>query len=267
LFLLLVGVVQVNGRVVFTSLAVFMGLLALTLSGAPTASADGPLQTTMATSGANGISLAVPSSVTFDGDQYLVMPITYTWALTNCTDLTINIYIPGRAKPDDPVMSIPGVRSDTGSIFICPRTMVPPEGSFTQSDLKIFDKMVGADSFQIEASVKPYGSSGEVAMPPLTVKVVKNQTRITKAVVSGSYLEGTAMASTSRGMVVARGTVNVQVRGSKSKAWRSAGSTTFENGKFSVLLSSPLKKLDEVRVNLTECGWCSDASKSFKVKL
>ena len=133
-----------------------------------------------------------------------------------------------------------------------------------------------AGDFDLSGSISSYsfddGATFTSSFDSQTRPVIKNQTVVRQLELKGNRkrgytLYGKATAATqSRGDVGAASTVNVSTKVPKGKNWRRVATVTTDNfGRWTQQIGS-LPKRTKVRVDLSDCLWCTDASQTLTIR-
>jgi hypothetical protein len=116
-----------------------------------------------------------------------------------------------------------------------------------------------------------FSRTSSAAFPSFEVGVIRNKSSLGPIKMKKSAfdlgLSGTATAATvTKGTVGAGGEITIKIKKPGSKKWVS-GTTTYANsfGDWTASLS-PQKKGTQIQAVLTNCGWCTDATRTVKTK-
>jgi hypothetical protein len=238
---------------------------------APTgvASAEG----TMSGATAHASASVAMSDAFFDGPDCIDVPFDVTYAKTPTTaeDITLEVQVAASqaGSNEERTGSVysgyfdAASATERGTVFVCPSSFDPTKGPITVEGTLTTEYYVN-------------GSEQTVALQPnATMKWIRNQTDMSKVSVQKGYsydktskkLSGRVVASTSsKGLIGADGEISLAVKKPGKKKWVSgAKAYVDEFGNWSTTVSG-VPKGSRVRVTLTGCGWCTDASQVVKVR-
>lgn len=209
----------------------------------------------------------------FDGPDCLEVPFDVTYAKTPTTaeDITLEVQVAASQAGSNEERTgtvyssyfDPASATERGTVFVCPSSFDSDRGPITVEGTLTTEYYVN-------------GSEQTVALQPnATLNLIRNQTDMSKVRVRKGYsydktskkLSGRVVATTnSKGLIGADGEISIAVRKPGKKKWVS-GATAYvdEFGNWSTTVSG-IPKGSRVRVTLTGCGWCTDASQTFKVR-
>lgn len=214
------------------------------------------------------------SDVYFDGPDCREVPFDATYAKTPTTaeDITVRIQVSASQAGSNEESSgsvyssyyDPASATERGGIYVCPSTFDDENGPVTVTGTLTTEYYVNGSEQTVELQ------------PAAQMNLVRNQTSMSKVRVRKGYswdkesrtLSGKVTAATSsKGLIGADGDIEIAVKrpGKKSKWVSGASAYPDEFGNWSTTVSG-IPKGSRVRVSLTGCGWCTDASTTFKVK-
>lgn len=206
--------------------------------------------------------------IQFDGSECVYVPWSVDWTFAaGSADVTsgtaaIEMRQPGSSSSNSDTAFFYGDEALSGTeqeeIFFCPFEYTPGQGAF-----------------QVTGSLKSsnYRTDSEQTVPltPMTVNVIQNPTTLgpikVKKTRFGHTISGTATAATvTKGVVGAGGNISIEIRKPKSKRWR-GGLQAFPNsfGEWSTS-AGRLPKGTQIRVTLVDCAWCTEATRTARVK-
>ena len=206
--------------------------------------------------------------IQFDGGDCVTFPVTasFTKTATPLDDVYATVRMemrqPGSNSSDSVSLyygySEPASGSKTEGIFICPSSYNPAAGNFT---------MTGT----LKGEYYVDGSEQTVTFAPIQVGAIQNPTTIGTMKFkkqSGNFYEvsGTATAAApTKGTVGAGGKLTISVKKPGSKRWV-AGATAYADsfGQWSSYLGKQAKGT-QVKVDLADCGWCTNATRTAKI--
>lgn len=208
------------------------------------------------------------SDVQFDGSECVSVPWSVTWSFapsaSEYTDGSVQLEIrqPGSSYSNSSSAFFYASESRSGTkgetFYICPFEYSPQAGAFSVTGT------FKSDNYET-------GAEQTAPIPAISVNAIQNPTSLgpVKIVKTGfGYtVSGTATAATiTKGVVGAGGEVRIEVRKPKSKRW-TGGVMAYPDG-FGNWTSSigRLPKGSDLRVTLTNCRWCTDASRTAKIR-
>lgn len=234
------------------------------LTAAPAAHAAG---SSSASTGEVSVTVNV-GDIAFDGSECVYMPWSVDWSFVPGTaeyasaTAEIELRQPGSSSSNSDTAFFYGDGAIAGTeqerILMCPYEYTPEAGTF-----------------QVTGSLKSsnYSTDAEQTVPlaPMTVNAIQNPTTLgpikVKKTRYGYTLSGTATAATlTKGVVGADGEIRIEIREPKSKKWK-GGLQAYPDsfGKWSTS-TGKLAKGTRIRVTLTDCKWCTNATRAAKVK-
>lgn len=215
-----------------------------------------------------GVSVDV-GAISFDGPDCTKVPVSVSY-----------VRLGSRQDDIDLIVSLdlrqPG--SNTSSATY-PRVIISGSGpGVIQDSLQVcpgeYSKEAG--DFNLSGSIYSYsfddGTSFTSLFDPQTRPVIKNQTVVRQLEVKGNSkrgytLHGKATAATqSQGDIGAASTVTVSVKPPEAGNWRRVATATTDSfGRWTQQIGS-LTKGTKVRVDLSDCLWCTDTSQSITIR-
>jgi hypothetical protein len=240
------------------------GIAALSLVMAAPASAAGS-----STASTNLATVTVSiGDIAFDGSECARLPVPITFTKTGgpadsvSMDVELEMRQPGSsmAETGSDYIGLTEPASGTSSelsFTICPSSYNPAAGNYT---------VTGTLRTEYD-----FSRATTASFPSFEVGAIRNQTTLSPIKMKKSAfdlgLSGTATAATvTKGTVGAGGDITIKIKKPGSKKWIS-GTTTYANsfGDWTASLS-PQKKGTQIQAVLTNCGWCTDATRTVKTK-
>lgn len=229
--------------------------------------ADDQAQTVSTPNGLTNLTVGVPLRAAFNGSEEISFPMNVGWVLYDqaerCAILRANFY------PLNTNETLPWVSGDSIAKAFC-RSGDGRDGT-RQFQVRMIPWMFkdAGDSITLEAWMET--DAGKFTFPAMTIAVDRNVTSIISATYSRQTVKMVAKAQTSRGLVPAEGVSEVRYQLPRSKSWKTvpqdfAASELKRDGSESAQVPRALPKGTNIEVSVRNCGWCSNATKIFKVK-
>lgn len=212
------------------------------------------------------VSYSVPD-VQFDGPDCVEVPAAFTFqkSAPDPTDVSLTATLKlAQAGSNSSIDTSEyfgyfagAAGSGTSDFYVCPYSYEPSAGPFT---------VTGSMESEFDLSSKQ-----TAPFAPVTVNVVQNPVKLGALRFSKSSsfytLTGTAIATApSKGAIGAGGTIVVSIRKPGSKRWVKGTTTSPDSfGAWEAYLSDSVRKGWWVKVDLVDCRWCANASRSAKV--
>lgn len=245
-------------------ITVSVAAIALCMVAVPPASAAG--SSSAATSHIS--STLNVGDVQFDGNECVELPVSVSYSKTATTaddingEVNLDLRQAGSNSSNTAYAyfgySDPASGTEIEKISVCPYSYNLAAGGYTLTG-----------SLKSEYYVN--GSQQTANFAPVQVGVIQNPTtlgaiKFKKS--SGSYydISGTATASTvTRGTLGASGKITISIKKPGSKRWIAGTTTSADSfGQWSAYIGKQAKGT-QVKVDLTECGWCSNATRTAKI--
>ena len=234
-----------------------------------TAWADG----TMTGATAHGSSSVYVADAAFDGPDCLDVPfdVTYVKTPTTAEDIWLGVKVSASQAGSN--------RESTGRAS---SSFLEPAAATVRDEIRVCPYYFESDQGPVtvrgtlETTYWVNGSEQTAELqPPVVMNLVRNQSAMSKIRVqkgskydsSSKKISGRIVASTiTKGLIGADGKVSIAVKKPGKKKWV-GGATTYmdEFGNWDTTVRG-VPKGSKIRVTLTDCDWCTDVSKTVKVR-